>query len=79
MYPTHVGPIGCFMLILWSHKYKLGHIDLILMTPHSPEKPEYSYVSHTPPLKKHVKNHAFRTFNLDNSVLGTSKSMVNNT
>ena len=20
VYPTHAGPIGCFMLMLWSHK-----------------------------------------------------------
>ena len=34
MYPTHVGPIGHIMLALWSHKYKLGHIDLILIIHH---------------------------------------------
>ena len=31
MYPIHAGPIGCTMLVLWSHKYKVGHIDLILI------------------------------------------------
>ena len=25
----HTGPMGCFMLVLWPNKYKLGHIDLI--------------------------------------------------
>ena len=48
MYPTHAGPIGCTMLTLWPHKYKVGHIDLILMTPHllySPENPEFSCVT----------------------------------
>ena len=29
MYPTYAGPIGCAMLALWPHKYKVGHIDLI--------------------------------------------------
>ena len=31
MYPTHAGPMGCTMLVLWPHKYKVGHIDLILI------------------------------------------------
>ena len=34
MYPTHACPIGCFMLVLWPHKYKVGHIDLILIRHH---------------------------------------------
>ena len=34
MYPTHTGSIGCFMLVLWPHKYKLGHIDLIPIKQH---------------------------------------------
>ena len=37
MNPTHTGPIGYTKLMLWPHKYKVGHIDLILMTPKSPE------------------------------------------
>ena len=49
MYPTHTDPIGCTMLILWPHKYKVGHIDLILIKHqnllNSPEIPEFSYVS----------------------------------
>ena len=31
MYPTHADPIGCIMLTLWPHKYKVGHTDLILI------------------------------------------------
>ena len=50
MYPTCAGSIGCTMLMLWPHKYKVGHIDLILIYHqnllHSSEIPEYSYVSH---------------------------------
>ena len=50
MYPTHIGPIRCTMLVIWSHKYKEGHIDLILIQHHNllypPEIPEFSYVSH---------------------------------
>ena len=50
MYPTHAGPIQCTMLMLWSHKYKVGHIDLILIKHqnhlNSPEIFEFSYVSH---------------------------------
>ena len=38
------------MLVLWPHKYKVGHIDLIskvtIMPECSPEIPEFSYVSH---------------------------------
>ena len=34
MYSTHTGPIGCIMLIVWPYKYKLGHIDLILIIHH---------------------------------------------
>ena len=34
MYCTHAGPIGCIMLVQWLHKYKVGHIDLILMKHH---------------------------------------------
>ena len=39
MYPTYAGPIGCFMLALWSHKYKVGHIDLIHRRHHNLLKP----------------------------------------
>ena len=50
MYPTHAGPIGCIMLALWPHKYKVGHIDLILIKHqnllNSPKLPKFSYVSH---------------------------------
>ena len=49
MYLTHTGPIGCTMLILWPHKYKVGQINLILKYHHnllnSTEIPEFSYVS----------------------------------
>ena len=49
MYRTHGGPIGCIMLVLWPHKYKVGHIDLILIKHHNllkpPEIPEVSYMS----------------------------------
>ena len=52
MYPIHAGLIGCTMLMLWSHKYKVGHIDLILIKHqnllNSPEIPEFSYVSYDP-------------------------------
>ena len=34
MYSTHAGPIGCIMLAQWPHKYKVGHIDLILIKHH---------------------------------------------
>ena len=34
MYPTHAGPIGYTKLTLWPHKYKVGHIDLILIKHH---------------------------------------------
>ena len=40
VYPTHAGSMGCFMLMVWLHKFKVGHYDLIIMTLHSPEKPE---------------------------------------
>ena len=54
MYPTYAGSIGCIMLVLWPHKYKVGHIDLILIKHqnplNSPEIPEFLYVSHTLPL-----------------------------
>ena len=50
MYPTHAGPIGCIMLMLWPHKYKIGHTDLNLIKHHNllkpPENPKFSYVSH---------------------------------
>ena len=50
MYPTHAGPIGCILLMLWPHKYKVDHIDLILMKHQNlhnlPKIPEYSCVSH---------------------------------
>ena len=50
MYPTHAGLIGCIIFTLWPHKYKVGHIDLILIYHHnllnSPEIPEFSCVSH---------------------------------
>ena len=26
--------------MVWPYKFKVGHHDLIIMTPHSPEKPE---------------------------------------
>ena len=58
MYHTHAGLTGCTMLMLWLHKYKVGHIDLILIRHdkhlNSPEIPEFSYVSHNPPIEKHV-------------------------
>ena len=48
MYPIHAGPIGCIMLMLWPHKYKVGHIDLIFIKHqnllYSPEIPKFSYV-----------------------------------
>ena len=34
MYPTHAGSIGYTKLMLWPHKYKVGHIDLILIKHH---------------------------------------------
>ena len=34
MYPTHTDSIGCIMLAQWPHKYKVGHIDLILIKHH---------------------------------------------
>ena len=50
MYPIHTGPIGCTMLVLWPHKYKVGHVDVILIYHHNllnlPEIPEFSCVSH---------------------------------
>ena len=56
MYSTHTGPIGCIMLMLWPHRYKVGHIDLILIKHNNllkpPEIPEFSYVSHTPFYRK---------------------------
>ena len=27
--PYFAGSIGCTMLVLWAHNFKLGHIDLI--------------------------------------------------
>ena len=49
MYPTHAGSIGYTKLMLWPHKYKVGHIDHhSYKTPHlpnSPENPEFSHVS----------------------------------
>ena len=46
----HAGTIGCTMLVLLPHKFKVGHIDLIPIYHHnllnSPEIPEFSYVSH---------------------------------
>ena len=52
MCPTYTGPIEYFMLMVWLHNYKLGHHDLIIMTPHSPEKPENLNIPmcHTLPL-----------------------------
>ena len=51
MYPTHAGPIGCTILMLWPHKYKVGQIDLILIFHqnliNSPEILEILCVSHT--------------------------------
>ena len=62
MHPSHAGTIGCTILMLWLHKYKVGHIDLILIKHqnllNSPEIPEFSYVSHTPPIEKHVLMHS---------------------
>ena len=53
MYPTYAGLIGCTMLALWPHKYKVGHIDLILIKYqnllNSPEIPKCSCVSHCKP------------------------------
>ena len=53
MYPTHAGPIGCTVLMLWPHKYTAGHIDLILIKHqnllYSHEIPAFLHVSHTPP------------------------------
>ena len=34
MYSTHAGSIECTVLTLWPHKYKVGHIDLILIKHH---------------------------------------------
>ena len=55
MYPTHTVPIGCTMLVPWPHKYKVGHIDLILIYHHnllnSPDISEFSCLSHTPTIK----------------------------
>ena len=45
MYPTHTGPIGCTMLMLWPHRYKVGQIGLILIYHQNlnyPEIPEFS-------------------------------------
>ena len=36
----HAGPIRCFMLMVWPHKFKVGHQPNYHKTPHSPEKPE---------------------------------------
>ena len=49
MYLTHADSIGCTMHMLWPHKYKVGHIDLILIKHQnlldSPEIPEFSHMS----------------------------------
>ena len=34
VYPIQAGSIGHIMLMLWPHKYKLAHIDLILIIHH---------------------------------------------
>ena len=36
--------------MLWPHKYKVGHIDLISEI--SEISPEFPYVSHTPSIEK---------------------------
>ena len=45
MYPTYTDPIEFIMLAVWPHKYKVGHIDLILIKHHNlpkpPEIPEF--------------------------------------
>ena len=50
------------MLVLWPHKYKVGHIDLNFIKHqnilNSPEIPEFSYMSYTPPIEKHVLMHS---------------------
>ena len=50
MYTMHTGPKGCTMLALWPDKYKVGHIDLILIKHqnllNSLEIPEFLCVSH---------------------------------
>ena len=50
MYSTYTGSIGCIMLMLWPHKYKVCHNDLILIMHqnllNSPEILEFSFVSH---------------------------------
>ena len=62
MYPIHADSIACIIFVLWSQKYKVGHIDLILIKDKNllnlPEIPEFSYVSHTPPIEKHVLMHS---------------------
>ena len=67
MDPLHVGSIGCITLMLSPHKYKVSHIDLILIKHqnllNSPEIPEFSYVSHTPPYRKACP-HVFWPFQL---------------
>ena len=57
MNPTHTGPIGYTKLMLWLHKYKVGHIDLILMTPKSPENLNFPMCHTLPPLINHVLMH----------------------
>ena len=50
MYPTHAGLIECTMFVLWPHKYKIGHIDLIHIIHqnllNSPKIPKFLHVSH---------------------------------
>ena len=47
MSPTPAGIIGYTMLMLWPDKYKVGHIDIILIKHQnlldSPEIPEFSH------------------------------------
>ena len=58
MYPTHTGSIGYTKLMLWLHKYKEGHIDLILIKHHMSQihlkNLNFSMCHTLPPLKKHV-------------------------
>ena len=71
MYPTHTDSIGCIMLAQWPHKYKVGHIDLILIKHHISQihlKNLNFPMCHTLAPFKKACPHVFRTFNLDNSL-----------
>ena len=70
MYPTHTGPIGCIMLVVWHHKCKLGQIDLILIIHHIHIKNLNFPMCHTLTPFKKACPHAFRTFNLGQQCIG---------